>query len=113
MWRATYPEAAGFDVQEDVVFASDLSFSQTLVASSEGGACTANTVTWTGDYQLEDDSTMIVSYIRCTASGPGCLACGATREELTRYKFAYDCLGLTTVVADSETARDYVAVARR
>ena len=111
-WQAEYNTEAGFAVLENLIFEGDLSFSQTLVASG-AGACTDNSVNWSGDYHLVDGTTMVISYIRCTPSGPGCLTCGATREELTRFKFANDCQTLTTVAIDSETARDYVSIPRR
>ena len=96
------------------MFNPDLTFSQQLVAAA-GQSCTVNTVTWTGDVSLQDASTAVVSYIRCSPSGAGCLTCGPTREEVTRFKFNTDCSTLTLVVAtgSNESTRVYSAARKR
>ena len=108
-WRSTYETAtSGIEVTDNLSFNADLSLTQTLTATA-GQGCTVNSISWTGDYDVVDASTALVSYIRCAASGPGCLNCGASREELTRLKFANDCSSMTLVVANDDEARIYFA----
>ena len=107
-WQAEYQDTNGVAVADALIFNDDLTLQQTLVAAV-GQGCTANSITWSGDLDIQDSSTAILSYIRCTASGPGCLACGPSREELTRFKFANDCSSMTLVAVNSNVARVYFA----
>jgi hypothetical protein len=106
-WEASYvDEGSGVAVTEDLVLRADGVLEQ-RVAAAAGQPCGPNSVNWTGDYDIIDATTAQLSFIRCTASGPGCLACGPSREQLTRVKYASDCSSVSLVAVSTGTGRVY------
>ena len=57
--------------------------------------CQPNWVDWRGEYELAGAASLLMSYMRCTPSGQGCLSCEPTRDESVGLAFSADCETLT------------------
>ena len=100
-WHAQYYTTEDLLVEDDLVFSKDGKFEQNATAFPFQ-PCMQNWVDWRGEYDQANATAMLLSYMRCTQSGMGCLACGPTHEEWVGVSFSDDCETVTFKHADSE-----------
>ena len=72
--------------------------------------CTSNWIYWSGAYEAADAASIVMSYIRCTPGGTGCVACTPTRDDLVGVAWSADCRSLTLKPANDNGARVYFPV---
>ena len=107
-WRGQYDNDDGVLVQDLLNFDGGTNEFLQNVTAFPLQDCAANTILWTGKYDLANATALLLSYIRCTPSGVGCLRCEPTGQDWATIKFLDDCDGLVLTHEDGEE-RTYFA----
>ena len=96
---------------EDLLsFEFDLAFTQNSTAFPFQN-CAQNSVIWSGSYEVPGASGILeLKFVRCTQSGPGCLACTPTSIEYGEVAFNVDCDVMTLALPSWSAPRTYFPV---
>ena len=112
-WRAQYfvydvDDGAEVLVEDVLTYFTDGTFTQNITAFPFQD-CGQNSIFWSGEYVHTNDAAIQSTYVRCTASGPGCLRCGPTRQEWATFSFPGVECALLVIKSESDVAeRTYV-----
>ena len=91
-WRAQYNEDN--DRNDTVLVEELLTFDDVAgtfasnVSAYPFQDCDSNWVVWTGLQERTAPDTADFTYVRCTISGPGCLRCGPTSQDVVAVRFS-------------------------
>ena len=94
-WRAQVYVGDGTVLAEDLLVfdAETTAFTQNLTAFPFQD-CAQNWVAWTGTYARPEITALVMSFVRCTPGGVGCVACSTTRIEEATVAYSGDCASM-------------------
>ena len=100
-------------VEDVLTFGTSGTFQQAVSAFPYQTCGAANTLTWAGSYAQQSSFELYLGYSSCSASGAGCLACGAAAPLTAEFKFSSECEVLNIRMPGDSDARTYYAGGRR